>query len=263
MHVVLMPRPRNHNPGRPAKAGRIANEDRLRTGREEPIEEHLREPVVDLATRRRRALLTVASRKVDVDVEPVLVGRVIVHRAAAFAADVADHDARRVRVLGAVRAGHREDRADRVLVSVKAFPHIRGAVGDWVPRHPVRPAHRQLRSVHEAAAVRQADGRRVMPSDRRNAGALRWTCCGFGGGVLHGPDGTLVEPERETGWIRDRERLARTPLGAKRCERKHDRRRQRDGRGPGSSSAPILLPTTRAGDVMRRVPAGVRRSGST
>ena len=49
MHVILVARPRNHDSGRPAKPVRVADEDHLRTGGQEPIEKILREPVVDLA----------------------------------------------------------------------------------------------------------------------------------------------------------------------------------------------------------------------
>ena len=73
MHVVIMARPRSYDSGRPAKPGGRANEDRLRTCGEEPIQEVLREPEVDLAVLRRRAQRAVEPRKVDVDVEPILV----------------------------------------------------------------------------------------------------------------------------------------------------------------------------------------------
>ncbi len=76
------------------------------TGGDEPVEEILREAMIDLDGRTRRAERPVEPREVDVDVEPVLVGHVLVsHRAAALAADVADDDARRPRVRGAVRLG--------------------------------------------------------------------------------------------------------------------------------------------------------------
>ena len=58
----------------------------------------LGEVVVDLARGDRGAQVAVATRVVDVDVEPVLVGGVLVHPAAVPAADVADDDTRRLRV---------------------------------------------------------------------------------------------------------------------------------------------------------------------
>ena len=119
MHVVLVARPRNDDSGRPAKPRRVADEDVLRARGDESVEEVLREPVIDLRRRGRRAQFAVTAREVDVDVEPVLMRDVIVHPPAALAADVADHDASRVRVIRAIRTAHGEDRADGVLVSVQ------------------------------------------------------------------------------------------------------------------------------------------------
>jgi hypothetical protein len=48
MHVVIMARPRSYDSGRPAEPSGRANEDRLGTCGEEPIQEVLREAEVDL-----------------------------------------------------------------------------------------------------------------------------------------------------------------------------------------------------------------------
>jgi len=50
----------------------------VRPGGDEPFEQVLRKVVVDLARRDRRAEVPVATWVVDVDIEPVLVGRVLV-----------------------------------------------------------------------------------------------------------------------------------------------------------------------------------------
>ena len=90
------------------------------------------------------------------------------YRPAALAADVADDDARRVRVCGAVRLGHRDDRADRALVAVEPPRLVRDGVRDRVPRDPVRPSA-GAGAVDQAAAERQADRGRVVPLDLRRA----------------------------------------------------------------------------------------------
>ena len=99
------------------------------------------------------------------------------HRAAALEADVADDDARRVGVRGAVGLEHRDDRADRVLVAVQPVRLVRDAVGDRVPRDPVGPVDRELGAVDQAAGVRQADRGRVMPVDRRVRSARATVRC--------------------------------------------------------------------------------------
>ena len=77
---------------------------------------------------------------VDVDVEPVLMGDVRVHRPAALVADVADDDARRPRVRGAIGVDHGNDRADRALVPVQPPRRVRDRVRDRVPGDPVGPS---------------------------------------------------------------------------------------------------------------------------
>jgi len=62
--------------GRPVKAGARADEDDLRVGAHEPVDQVLRELMVDLADPARRPFAPVEAGVVDVGVEPVLVGGV-------------------------------------------------------------------------------------------------------------------------------------------------------------------------------------------
>ena len=59
--------------GRPAQAGVRPDEDLRRAGRDEAVDQVLRERPVDLTRNCRRALAPIAPWVVDVDVEPVLV----------------------------------------------------------------------------------------------------------------------------------------------------------------------------------------------
>ena len=144
----------------------VPDEHHVRPGGDEPIEQVLRKVVVDLARRDRRAEVPVATRVVDVDVEPVLVGGVLVERTAAAAADVTDHDPRRLRVRRSVGGDHREERPDRPLVPVQPPRLVRRPVRDGIPRDPVRPGKGQLRPVHEAPCEPDACRGRSLPGDR-------------------------------------------------------------------------------------------------
>jgi hypothetical protein len=62
--------------GLTVKVSAGADEDELGAGPDEPVDQILREPAVDLVDRQRRSLAPVAARVVDVGVEPVLMGDV-------------------------------------------------------------------------------------------------------------------------------------------------------------------------------------------
>jgi hypothetical protein len=59
--------------GRAVKVGVGTDEDELRTSSHEPVDQILGEPAVDLGDRSRGSLTPIATRVVDVGVEPVLV----------------------------------------------------------------------------------------------------------------------------------------------------------------------------------------------
>ena len=109
----------------------------------------------------------------QVDVEPVLVGAVLVRRPAVSEADVADDHARRVRVGGAIRGEHRDDGANRVLVAVQPARLVRDAVLHRVPGHPVRPFDRKLGAGREEAGVGETVRRCPVPVDLRDGGFRR------------------------------------------------------------------------------------------
>jgi hypothetical protein len=89
------------------------HEDEDGAGRDEAVDEVLAEPAVDLCRHFRRALTPIAPGVVDVDVEPVLVGRVArAEWAAAPAAQVADPEARRRGMRGRVAGDDAKNRAD-------------------------------------------------------------------------------------------------------------------------------------------------------
>ena len=94
-----------------------------------------------------------------------------------------------------------------------------------------------------------------MPGDRRSRDApCGGRCLGFGAGSSIDPDGAVVEAEREAGRIRHEERLARRPIGAKRCERKCHHRGQRHGRGRGIFERADLARERSAPAARRREP---------
>jgi hypothetical protein len=55
MHVVLVARVGDEDSWRPVESGRVADEDHLGSGGDEPVEEILHEPVIDLVGRDCRA----------------------------------------------------------------------------------------------------------------------------------------------------------------------------------------------------------------
>ena len=75
---------------------------------------------VDLGHRSRRPLLPVATRVIHVDVEPVLVGDVLVDLTAAAEAEISDHHSRRLRVSGAVLADHAHEEPHQRIGAVEA-----------------------------------------------------------------------------------------------------------------------------------------------
>ena len=93
VHVVVVADERLDDTAGPVQREVRADEHELGIGCEEEVEQVLRERDVDLLDGRRRDLALVVARVVDVDVETVLVRGVLVERAAAVAADVADHEA--------------------------------------------------------------------------------------------------------------------------------------------------------------------------
>ena len=76
MQVVVVVDEHLDDARRAVKAGAGADEDHLRAGANEPVDQVLGEPAVDLADPSRRPLAPIAARVVHVGVEPVLVGRV-------------------------------------------------------------------------------------------------------------------------------------------------------------------------------------------
>lgn len=73
MQVVVVMDEHLDDAGRAVEVGAGADEDDLRTGPREPVDQVLGEPVVDLVDPSRRPLAPVAARVVDIGVEPVLV----------------------------------------------------------------------------------------------------------------------------------------------------------------------------------------------
>ena len=183
MHVVLVTRvgdDDSHRPGgvRSSSRRRSSALRRRRTGRGDPARAGDR-----TGGARPAGAGSVEPRVVDVDVESVLVGDVLVgHRAAALAADVADDDARCPRIRGPVAIDHRDDRTDRVLVAVKPV----GGIGTLSPTGfqvtQLGPSSGSWVPSSQAARPRQADRGSVMPFDRRErapaCSAPLWPCRG-------------------------------------------------------------------------------------
>ena len=94
MHVVLVIRVWDDDAARPTEPGREADEDGLRARGDETVEQILSQVAVDLSGRDRSAQVPVEPRVVDIHVEAVLMGDVLVHPAAVAEADVPDDHAR-------------------------------------------------------------------------------------------------------------------------------------------------------------------------
>src|SRR6188474_1342922 len=88
VHVVLVVRIRSDNVTRSAQVGRVANEDLARARGDEAVEQLLRETSIDLRGGSRCLQPSVAAWVVDVDVESVLMGDVLIHDTAVPKADV-------------------------------------------------------------------------------------------------------------------------------------------------------------------------------
>src|SRR5919201_7103980 len=132
----------------------------------EEIDEPLREAVVDLPDGGRRPFPTVEPRVVDVDVEAVLVGRVLGPEVAAVPpAEVADPDPGRVRMLRGVRCDDLEHLANKAVRSPTPPGPVRPPVQERVPREVGRPGAGQLDSAHESAVAGSAESERVAPVD--------------------------------------------------------------------------------------------------
>ena len=178
----------------------------------------------------------------------------------------------RVRVRRAVRGGHRDDRANRVLGAVQPLRCVRHPVRDRVPGDPVRAVERELRPVGEAAGPRQPGRDGVVPGDRRrglgSGRGLSPRCRRLPAGwwpdrraLGHGQPGPDAKRQR---WriVEEDGRLG-ARAASQRRERDHDRGRQRDrGRPcPAQMSAPLPCrpPHPRGDEPGRRREARDRR----
>jgi hypothetical protein len=132
----------------------------------------LRERPVDFPWPPCRELLSVESRVVDVDVEPVLVRRVaaaaeaLVEDPAVRSAEVADPDPRRIRMRGEVLVEHHQQHADQAIAAPAAPGPVRHALQDGIPREVLRALLGELDAVHEPSRPRLAERARHAPLDR-------------------------------------------------------------------------------------------------
>ena len=176
VHVVLVVRIRSDNVTRSAQVGRVADEDLARACGDEAVEQLLGETSIDLRGGSRRLQPSVAAWVVDVDVEPVLVGDVLIHDTAVPEADVTDDDLRGLRVRLSVPSEHLDDRPDRVFMAVEPPGQVGARVGVRVPCDPVGTLDRKLGAVAQMAGVRKADGCGRMPRDARRLCVLGSVC---------------------------------------------------------------------------------------
>ncbi len=152
----------------------------------------------------------------------------------------------------AIRGGHRDDGADRVLGPVEALRGVRRAVGDGVPGDPVRALERELGAVAEAARPRQAARDTVMPRDRRRRLCLRGSLPPSGCSRLvpgRRPDrralghrNARADAKRERRWVVEHARRLRPGAAPERGEREHDRRGQCNCRRPCPAEVAAPLP---------------------
>ena len=134
---------------------------------DEAVDEILGQPVLDLARDERRPLPAVPPRVVDVDIEPVLVGRMAGPEGASPpAAEVADPEARRGWMRLCVTRDDTENLADEEVRSPPPPGPIGAAMEQRIPREEARPGRRELHAAHEPSRRRCPDNAGIAPADR-------------------------------------------------------------------------------------------------
>src|SRR5262245_59150636 len=118
------------------------------------MEQLLGQTDVDLADRVRRYCFPVAPRIVDVDVESVLVGDVLVDLAPAAQTEVSDDHTWSFRVGSAVLRDHAHEEPYQPVGAVEPVRPVRHAVAHWIPCDPVLTLDRQADTVDEAPCMR-------------------------------------------------------------------------------------------------------------
>jgi len=163
---IVIEFPGIHDAGRAGKAGVGTDEDEDGAGRHEAVDEVLAEPTVDLSGDTRGPLAAILPRKVDVDVEPVLVRSVArAEGAAAPTAEVADPEARRGRMRSPIAGDHAEDLADEEACPPPPPLPVGLAVQEGVPREETRPCRWEPYTANELPRRRGADRTRLAPLD--------------------------------------------------------------------------------------------------
>ncbi len=173
MHVVVVVRGQHFDDRRrPCQPGVRSHEHVRRAGGDEPVDQVLREPPVDLPRADGRALAAVEARVVDVCVEAVLVRGVArraelrAERAAGRAREVADADAGRRRMGGLVVADHRDERAYESVGGVPPPRTVRRVLQDEVPGEEARALGGEPSALHQAPLPREPH--RVRPGRLRS-----------------------------------------------------------------------------------------------
>ena len=174
---------------------------------------------------------------------------VLVERAAAVAADVADHEPRGPGVGRVVGLHDREQHADELGAAVAPVAAIGHAIQGRIPRHPERALGRELHAVDQAPVVGQAERDRVSPDDLghdRRAAAAR------------GHVGCQRRQARERygteRYRRERERSGR-PAAHQHARDRHRREHERRGRGqeaPLEAALALVRPWPAVGAGRRR-----------
>jgi hypothetical protein len=151
-----------------AEAGAGADEHADRPCVDEAIDEVLGEPPVDLVRALGRPFPLVEARIVDVHVEPVLMRDVAGPEVAApRAAEVADSQARRARVVASVLAHDAEEDAHDPVRPVPPPGSVRRAMEERVPGEKAQALTRHLHAPHEPTGAPGPERHGIAPADRR------------------------------------------------------------------------------------------------
>ena len=146
-----------------------ADEDDRGARGDEAVDEILCEPVLDLARNERRPLAPVPPRVVDIDVEPVLVGRVAWPEGASPpAAEVADPESRRRRMRLCVTRDDADDLADEEVRPPPPPRPVGAAMEQRIPREEASAGRGELHAAHEPSCRRRPDSAGIAPLHRPN-----------------------------------------------------------------------------------------------
>ncbi len=188
VHVVVVVDGLAHGRRRPDEPGARADKDDLGARADEAVEQVLGEPPVDLRGSDRLELPAVEPRVIDVGVEAVLVAEVTeasvpsAERATSRPREVADAEARRLRMRRPELPEHAQESANEPVGAVPPPRPVRRPVENRVPREEVTALGREQDALDEPPVRGRADRARHPPDDLRRERRRRIGLERIGGG---------------------------------------------------------------------------------